>query len=379
MKRRWLWLAAAAFWWPVALGWAAENSSSATDLNNQAITEAQAGHLQKAVALMRQAFGRAPQDPQIRDNLSLALTDQALESQKAGKAEESLALFMEALGVNPQNGYAWMHLGNLYYLEKSDFSQAVSSWEKAQGLIPAEQWRGLVDRIAQAQRDQNIERRFTVHPSVHFQIRFSGPEHQHVVVRLADRLEQEYTRLSQELGVSPARFSVILYEKGDFQRLRGRPDWALGLYDGRIRVRIEDLETRREDWILPHELAHAFLHEGYGGRIPTWVHEGYAQLQEPPSTLSADQQSMLERVTSGSLWIPLQWLDAHFDKPSGSDDVERAYTQARVVVDFLRRKYGMGRFREFLSRLSQGRPVEEAFDQSFAPERWSRVSKGILK
>ncbi len=355
-----------------------EESAAATELNNQAIQEAQAGHLTEAVSLLRQAWELAPSDSKIRSNFSQALTDQALALRRSGRTEQAVKLFRESVQVDAANGRAWIELGNLCYLELNDFDQAIDCWKQARGLVPASHWQAVSERLSQAERDRMIERRFAAYPTEHFQIRFPGPEYEEMAVRIGQWLETEYDLFSKELGVSP-RPTVILYGGKDFERLSARRDWSIGFYDGRIRIRIEDIGTPYEPQILSHELAHAFLHEAYGNRIPTWLHEGYAQLKEPPRMLSPREKELESRLVSGTAWIPLKWLDSRFEQPSNTEDVGRAYMESRIVAQFLINAHGMERFKEFLERLASGESMEGAFDASFSPSRWSRVEQGILE
>ena len=42
--------------------------------------------------------------------------------------------------------------------------------------------------------------------------------------------------------------------------------------------------------ILAHELAHAFLREEFGPRLPVWVHEGFAQASKPARPLAPREE-----------------------------------------------------------------------------------------
>jgi len=358
----------------------AADSGTATELNNQAIVEGRAGRFEQAVSLLRKALLLNPSDALIRKNLSYALTDLAgVKYQREGNATQAFQLLREAVDYFPQNGPAWVHLGDVYYLERNDFGQAVEAWKKAHGFVPETQWAGIAGRITQAERDASVERRFAAEATTHFQIRFDGPEQRQVVVRVGQRLEEEYQRLAEDLGDIPTSMTVILYPPGSFEKVNAKMDWAIGFYDGRIRVRMEEIGTPWEERVLAHELTHAFLHQLFGNGIPTWVHEGYAQVREPKRPFSEQERRIMDGISSRSLWVPLKWLDSHFEQPSDMEDVLRAYAQARMVVEFLNSTYGTQRFKQFLKRLASGELLESAFDASFAPSRWVRFDQGTLE
>ncbi len=356
-----------------------ENADAATELNNQAIQQGKAGNVEQAVGLLREAAELSPGDPLIRTNLSMALSDLGQRHAKEGRTEEALRLLKEAVGLHPENGSALALMGDLHYLEKNDFVQAIQSWKQAHRFLPAAQGRILSDRIAQAQRDQAVERRFLAAKTIHFQIRYPSPEDHEKALRVGQILEQAYARISAELDSYPTSITAIVYGGPEFQQVNARRDWALGFYDGRIRIRLEEIGTEREAWVLPHELAHAFLQETYGHRLPIWVHEGYAQVHESPRELSSREQAVAQGVALGRNWIPLKWIDSRFEQPTSDEDILRCYGESRRVVEHLISKHGSERFKEFLKRISSGEPVDRAFDQSFAPERWSRVDQGILE
>ena len=357
----------------------ADQPAAASDLNNQAIAEAKEGHLDHAAELLRQACALNPNDSRIQKNLSLALTDlAAVSSEKSGGVEKAFGLLQEAVALFSGNGLAWVRLGDLDYLERNDFSNAVEAWKKANGLIPEQQWQAVAARISQAERDQSVERQFATETTDHFQVRFPSPEHRPSALEVGSVLERRYQLLAQELGDLPARVTVILYRTGEFKKISSRFDWALGFYDGRIRMRLEDVGTRWEENILAHEMAHAFLHKLYGSHLPVWVHEGYAQLKEPERPFSAKEQEIEAGVSARTLWVPLKWLDLHFQQPTDRTDVDRSYAEARIVVRFLMQKHGPERFKNFLSLLASGEQVSAAFDRAFSPSEWAKVEQGIF-
>ncbi len=353
-------------------------SLNATDLNNRGIMEAQAGRFKEGAALLRHALSLDPTDALTRKNLSGVLTDWAAQLGQQGKVDDAIAALQEAVGHNPDNGLALVRLGDLFYLKRSDMASAILYWQRAHGKISAVMWQAVANRITQAQRDQLIERGFTARQTAHFDIRF---EHSRTVdlEALEHVLEGAYEHLAQQLGRTLPRVTVIVYTEQDLRRVYNQRDWALGLYDGRIRLRLDELTQEYLEDMVTHELAHAFLHYGYGDRLPIWVHEGYAQLQERAHERNEEARRIEQGMTSRTLWIPLKWLDRHFEQPSGADDIVRAYVEARLVVDELVKRYGMDHFLLFLEHIAQGASVDVAYEEAFAPSRWSRADQGVFE
>ena len=352
--------------------------AQATDLNNQAVAEAQAGRFEEGVRLLRQALALNPNDATARTNLSGILTDWAGRLDGRGRVDEAIAALRDAVQLDPANGMALVHLGDLLYLRRSRMEEAVQAWRLAHGKVPDPVWQAVATRITQAQRDQLIERGYAARQTAHFDIRFQQANEADVSM-LERVLETAYARLAEELGTSPSRLTVIIYTDRDLRRTYYQRDWALGFYDGRIRLRLEELSQADVADMAAHELAHAFLQHAYPGPLPTWVHEGYAQRQERERSLPPEIARLEQGIQARTQWIPLKWLDRHFEQPTGREDVARAYLEAHLAVDELIRRFGMKPFVAFLAQLSTGAGVEPAYDLAFAPSRWARADHGVFE
>jgi len=93
-------------------------------------------------------------------------------------------------------------------------------------------------------------------------------------------------------------------------------------------------------------------HEFYALHSPDWVN--VAALRE-----------------DGQLLLIRQWR-------AGTEDIQRAYVQARVVVEELARRHGIPSWHAFCRRLSEGASIEKAYDEVFSPSQWSRLDQGIF-
>ena len=347
-------------------------SASGTDLNNQGVIAAQKGDFEQAAVLLQQAHSLDSADELISKNLSGVLTDWAIRLDAEGQWKKAAELLERAVAADEQNGKAKVLLAEITYVTGGDLARSVSLWKSSFNEISAAQWVGVSQRIAQAERDLAIERGFTGWKTGHFQVYFEEGTDPGAAAPLRLILEREFQRLREALEGDPPPFTVLVYAPDSFQRVMGRKDWALGLYDGRIRVRLEDLGTDRIERILAHELAHAYLAQVYGPRLPIWIHEGFAQFQERGSDPEREEE------TERDSWVPLQWLDRKFQQPSGHEDITRAYSQSRQAVEFMIHQGGPEKFRRFLRKVGSGQAVEAAFDETFAPLRWPQLDQGIL-
>ena len=367
-------LRAAAVW----AGEAPSNEAVASELNNQGIRAARQGRWDDAVGYLRRAVKVNPDDALVRKNLSGILIDWAVQLEQTGGGAKAESLLMEAATYDPDNSVALARLGDVAYFQRSNFSDAIAYWKRASGGLPAPERRALVDRIAQAQRDAAIEQGFTSQHTEHFDIRLSHSGAADLAA-LGQRLEAAYTALAGALGGGPSSITVIVYTERGMRRTYYQRDWALGFYDGRLRLLEREVAGDLAPMMIAHELAHAFLHHAYGPALPTWVHEGFAQLQEAGRPWSAEERRLEEAVASGSGWVPLKWLDSHFSKPSNREDVWRAYVEARLVVGALIRRRGIAHFKQFLGDLAKGRPVDKAYDAAFSPDRWAETDRPFVR
>jgi len=336
----------------------------ATELNNRGVEAAKAGRFEEGTSLLRQAFQMNPADRQVQRNLAGVLADWGQQLVQQGRADRATEVLQEALQYDPEQPQALVQLGDLFYA-KATIDRALQCWKRAYSRVPAEHQPAMAQRIAQAERDASIERGFASLRTVHFILQVEGTVSSEQMAALGTMLEQVYQRLAATLGDLPQPVSVILYTSRDFQRVIGQRDWALGLYDGRIRLRADDLGGPWVLHLISHELAHAWLAQTYGAQLPTWVHEGFAQSQEPSRDLAPQEQTWMEGFRTGTSWVPLKWLDRRFQRPSNREDVERAYLEARYVVATLLARYGLPKFRQFLAACAAGQPTDQAFDQVF--------------
>ena len=354
-------------------------ATDVTEMNNRGVKEAQAGRFEQAAEWLRRALRLDSSDLTARKNLSGVLTDWASQKEKQADPDEAVNLLKEAVTLFPENGLALAELGDILYLRRNDLDGAVLAWQKAHGHMPvAAMDQVLVERIAKAQRDALIERGFLAQQTEHFAIRFQ--EKQAVATKdLSKILEESYARLLQLMGQGPSQLTVMVYTARDLHRVSTQRDWAVGFYDGRIRLQLDELSQPFLPDLVIHELTHAFLQHQYGFSLPMWVHEGFAQLQEQVHPHSPEAAALIQKIQSRESWVPLEYLDKRFSQPSNSEDVFRAYAQSRIAVSELIEKYGAGSFLHFLLRLSQGKPIAEAYDESFAPSRWVRANQGIFE
>ncbi|MBM3787455.1 MAG: hypothetical protein FJW30_24115 [Acidobacteria bacterium] len=145
-------------------------------------------------------------------------------------------------------------------------------------------------------------------------------------------LEEEYTRISFELGCKTAeRIAVIAQTPEDYRKATGAAEWSGGQFDGRIRVASMDgapggPAARRT---YAHEIVHACL--AATGRWPAWFHEGLAQ-KLSGETLSAPRKAAIREMAKVNQLPGLMALGQSWSRMS-SGHAAMAYATALYGVE----------------------------------------------
>ncbi len=166
--------------------------------------------------------------------------------------------------------------------------------------------------------------------SARFVLRYDGAMQVEQARTMLDLLEEEFTRIAAEVGCHPTeRMNVILQNRADYLRTSGASEWSAGVYDGRIRVSLQDWAHTRST--VSHELVHACL--ASTGNWPAWFHEGLAQKLSGQSVSDARK-----KLVRGGGFPKLTQMDRTFAGMS-AENASAAYAVAALAVDLFYRDY----------------------------------------
>jgi hypothetical protein len=172
-------------------------------------------------------------------------------------------------------------------------------------------------------------------------------------------LEREYARIGKTLNSYPSEtLTVVLYTNEEFHDFSRSPAWAVGDYDGRIRVAVSGaLESPRDlDRVVTHELVHAVIASAapVPRRVPAWLNEGLA------THLAAPDQSWWtsEVLRRAATIVPLDSLVNGF---SGLDEPSAlvAYAESTTAAEILCAQLGPN-IGSFLQFVGNGHSVDQA-------------------
>jgi len=231
---------------------------------------------------------------------------------------------------------------------------------------------------------------------------FARVETQHFIVRhdaeqdpglgafLGDMLEEVYKSVTADYGFEPPDKTIVevfpsLRAFG--VRISGRP-WihTVGACTGRVialaspRSSPKLMGPYNVARVLTHEFTHTVTLAATENRIPHWLTEGLAVLQEGAPRSFEWTELLTDAIRRDALFT-LESIDWGFMRPRRPTDRPMAYAQSEWMCEFIIERFGYDRIDALLKALKEGQKQDEAlksllglttqeFDEQFA--RWAR-------
>jgi hypothetical protein len=241
----------------------------------------------------------------------------------------------------------------------------VADLERAESLAPARS--EIPARRAEWEKRLAAQRGMWTDMSVHFALSYDG-ERSDLLASYSDILavlEDAYGEYSLSFAISPVeeedrRISVVLYRKDQFRAATGIGHWAGGLYDGVVRVPVEDLSRERAQLsrVLRHELAHAFVARRAKGRAPGWLNEGLSMRLEADDAAWRARVEDALRSARGSPRLAAADLDGSLASLADEARVRAAYATAVLCCDAIEREGGVYALFDLVAAAGEGRLSE---------------------
>jgi len=191
-------------------------------------------------------------------------------------------------------------------------------------------------------------------------------------------LQRAKRRLCVKYGVDLKRPIVveIFPEQKDFAvRTFGMPGGAgfLGVCFGNV-ITLNSPASQGEspsNWkaVLWHEFCHAVTLHKTNNKMPRWLSEGisvYEEKQENPSWGQSMNARYRQMILEGGL-TPVSGLSGAFLNPPSPLDLEFAYFEASLAVEYLVETYGLEALQRILSDLSTGASIEVVLERHAGP------------
>ena len=278
------------------------------------------------VAFQAELRGR-PTDPLLHLGLGIALQAQQ-------RSDEARAPLTRALQLEPRFTAAAALLGQILYAS-GDLDGAIALYERAttNAAGVAEMRKRLDGWRAEARLHAGYEQG----GDGRFSVLFEGPEERNLAAHVHRVLEAAYWRIGARLNTYPGEtIPVILYTEQQFRDVTGSPTWAVGAYDGRIRLAVRGGLQAPDalDRVVLHEFVHALIQRVAPRGVPAWLHEGLAV------NLSEDQPRWADAILSASQSaIPLSALERGFSELD-SAAAALAYAESAIAAGVVIRRLG---------------------------------------
>jgi tetratricopeptide (TPR) repeat protein len=336
--------------------------------NNYAIELSDQGKWGAAEGNLRRALKLDPQNGRFKQNLATTYLNHAFASTKERKSNgsylhsEGLKLAKKVLQYESDSSEAYILIGDIEYAnQRLDLARV--AWTKAKKLDPSSS--DIKDRLDRLSNESSVEKSFDKAGSAYFDLRYQGNIHSSTAYDLRSVLMQARRDVGREFYYWPRhRIVVLIYSPENFAKVRRGPDWAAGVYDGKIRVPFSDSPSARESVksTLVHEYTHALIHDLTGRSCPVWLNEGIAEYQE--AKLRKGSLQKLRIAARIDQLIPLDQLDAAF-RTNDVDKALLAYQQSYSLVTYLVERHQFFRVRRILEHLTAGETLDNAFKKEY--------------
>jgi hypothetical protein len=200
--------------------------------------------------------------------------------------------------------------------------------------------------------------------SSHFTVYYDGYKDPVAGSLVSMMLEEAYFSITRELSFTPEEeITAILYTNEQFDNELTKPDWAGGLFDGKIKLPAGGLKnrSRRLKEILLHEYTHAVIFAKVKKNCPIWLNEGLAQIlsgkpMPPKATISYFVK--MNKIPSISE-MHSKFLDMSVEESA------IAYAMSMLYTKDLINRYSMTSINSYLDKLGGGKDSGEAFAEIF--------------
>jgi tetratricopeptide (TPR) repeat protein len=318
------------------------------------------GGLRRIEPVLRRVEELPTADPAVRASVARLLGTAAVASAKAGQFDRSKLQARAALGLEERTAEAYLALGE-YEFQDNDLAGAVDTWERGLRLNPGDValTRRLERGRAEAERLGGLERV----ASEHFVAAFDGRADVPAARATLEVLEMAYRKVGGLFELYPdGPIPVVLYPERSFEK-EGHASWSAAVYDGKIRLPSAgaDLHSFSFQRTLFHEYAHALFHRASGGgRAPTWLNEGFAEVAE----VVRGEEILCSPDAHA---FPLQKLEGSF-QGLNRKGAWFAYLESRHAAERLVKLHGVHGVRSVLAEMSTGSPFPVAFQRALGQD-----------
>jgi hypothetical protein len=241
----------------------------------------------------------------------------AMDLIRLNQPEQATQIMERLIKRYPKNAGLLAVAGMAAY-RNDRLADAIWYWRESLDLRPDPE---LEQMYIDARREASIDRSAERKVGMRFVLRYDGTvASSDTATLMVSILEQEFTRISSELGCrADERIVTIVQSREAYFKTTRVAEWSAAAYDGKIRVPLVDNNQISPDirQTFAHEIVHACL--ANLGTWPTWLHEGLAQRLSGRTLTPSMKQSLRTLAEQGKLpklselgqsWTNLNALEA---------------------------------------------------------------------
>lgn len=303
---------------------------------------------------------------------------EGIDALEKGELGRSVTLFEACLAARPDEKIFADNLAEaLARMANHDFdsaddeerAHALEAMRRAHELSPAR--KDIELRLSQMERLAKSEAGFWKDSSEHFELSYDGERSDLLggAFQITPQLERAYQQYGELFDTWPVekgrpKIRIVLYRREGFHDATGIGHWAGGLFDGTVRVPVEDMQKEKLDLerVLRHEIAHAFVSSSGGANVPGWLNEGLAQYLEYEnlSARATRVQNARNRLRGKPL-LPLEKLQKSLADLADDETIQLAYSEGLALVDAIDRNFGERVPYQMVAGCKKQTPVAETF------------------
>lgn len=309
----------------------------------------------------------------IRHNYSALLTLWGAELMKHNRVEDAIRAFAQSTDLDTSNSVALIYLGDLHY-ERNQYAEARRYYAAAKPM-EKENAEYLAGRLQMINDESKVEGRFKElrDPNDRFVVQYIDYNGGVQVPELLNMLVDARETIGKKLGIHPARtVSVKIYRTEDFHKISRLPEWAIGIFDGKMRLDVQHVQhspSQVRDLVF-HEYTHAVLAMNVRQKVPAWFHEGLAQLMEPQFAENTREQAQMHSALARNKF-DFRSIQNSFKDIASKEEAEQAYLVSKYFLASLNRMHGQEKLLSWIAALV----AEKEFEQSFATIYGSALDK----
>jgi tetratricopeptide (TPR) repeat protein len=218
--------------------------------------------------------------------------------------------------------------------------------------------------------------KFQMLPAEGFQVRMDPHEAAIYGDRVVKLLQEARVKLCEKYGLrldDPVTVELFPSQQDFAVRTFGIPsvDGFLGVCFGKVVTANSPKASVPANWrsMLWHELCHVVTLNLTGNQMPRWLSEGisvYEERQHSPAWGQRMTPEYRRMILDGQL-KPLGRLSAAFMSPATPKDLQFAYYESSLAVEFLVERFGFASLRAILADLATGRNINAAIEAHAGP------------